>query len=60
MTRPLKPRHTPVKIEGLAKVRSVSCGAFHTCALTDAGKVRCWGRIAGSGPILKGMVQLAP
>jgi alpha-tubulin suppressor-like RCC1 family protein len=40
----LTPRGTPVAPVGLAKpIAAVAAGAAHTCALSGAGGVQCWG-----------------
>lgn len=37
-------RHSPVSVKGLSSVKSIAAArGDHTCALTDAGGVECWG-----------------
>jgi alpha-tubulin suppressor-like RCC1 family protein len=47
----LETRLTPVTVNGLnSGVQSVAVGAYHACALTTGGAVKCWG-FNGSGQI---------
>lgn len=51
-------RLTAVNVVGLSTgVASVSAGGSGTCAVTDAGGVKCWGRDTGDG---SGLLRLEP
>lgn len=40
---------TPVAVSGNHVFRSITCGAWHTCALDDQGRAWCWGRYCRFG-----------
>ena len=40
---PMMNRRTPVMVDGLTNVKSVSTGQKHTCAALDNGSAMCWG-----------------
>ncbi len=51
----------PVSVPGLPPVRQLALGAWHSCALTVAGEVWCWGRNkegqAGAGPETRAVAE---
>jgi alpha-tubulin suppressor-like RCC1 family protein len=45
-------RITPVDVQGfMSGTREVATGRWHTCGLTTAGEVRCWGDVTGDGDV---------
>ena len=57
------PSYGPVDVPGLVGVVALSAGGFHTCALTTAGAVACWGNDSwgqtGGTSLTSGIVAIA-
>lgn len=57
-------QRTPVDVVGLsATVRSISTGFEHTCAITEAGEIKCWGDNSfgqlGDGTIIRRLTPVS-
>jgi len=50
---------SPVRVSGITNARSISAGAFHTCALIAGGTVKCWGFITASDFAPKALLDSA-
>ena len=56
---PMTNRRTPVMVDGLTNVKSISAGSSHSCAALDNGSAMCWGNNS-NGQLGDGSRILAP
>jgi alpha-tubulin suppressor-like RCC1 family protein len=52
------PHETPIDVPGLRRgITALTTGSFHSCAITEAGGIKCWGG-GGTGQLGNGSTRL--